>query len=128
VKRKIIVLTVAVAVLFVSVQLFADYDREAVVSAMRTNGAMMGALKTAVAEEDYFAAAEAFMGIAQTTRPLLSLNPPKGSKAEWDRIHRDVIKAAFRGIGACAEEDMEEVGKHFGEIGALVGEGHGTFR
>ena len=128
-KQKLLMGALIVALLLVvSSQAFAGYDREAVVSAMRNNGKLMGALNEAAGKEDYFAAAEALMGIAQSTEPLLSLDPPKGSKAVWKRIHADVIKAAFRGIGACAEEDAAQLKVHIGEIGALIKEGHSTFR
>jgi hypothetical protein len=35
---------------------------------------------------------------------------------------------ALRGIGACAEEDMNAVNSHVGTIGSLIKEGHSTFR
>ncbi len=127
-KQKLLVGALLVILLVVSSQVFAQYDRDAVVSAMRNNAKLMGALNEAAGKKDYFAAAEALMGIAQSTEPLLSLNPPKGSKAVWDRIHTEVIKAAFRGIGACAEEDIAQLNVYIGEIGARIQEGHTTFR
>ena len=113
---------------FAAGQVFAEYNREVVVDAMSTNGALMGKLKTALAENNHFDAAEALMGIAQAEKTLISQVPPKGSKAEWDRIHNEIISAAFKGIGAIGDKDMDKVNVHVGEIGALIQQGHTTFR
>jgi hypothetical protein len=125
---KTIIILLVFVLMFVSGQVFAEYNRDVVVNAMRTNGALMGELKSAVAEKNYFDAAEALMGIAQSEKILLSQAPPKGSKAEWDRIHNEIIKAAFRGIGVCGEEDIEQLNMYIVEIGALIKQGHVTFR
>jgi hypothetical protein len=107
---------------------FAGYNREAVVATMQANAQNMGAIKAAMENQDYFATAEALMAVAVATKPMLEQDPPKGSKAEWDRIHSEIIEAAFRGIGACADENMDAVGAQVGKIGSLIGEGHNLFR
>jgi hypothetical protein len=68
------------------------------------------------------------MTIARNMKSLETVTPLKGKKAEWDSIHNDLIKAAFRGIGACADENKEKVTAAVGEIGALVKKGHTIFR
>ncbi len=126
-KRYVIALGVVVLILFAT-QVFAEYDKDMVVKAMRANGAAMGELKKAAEAGDFFAAAENLMGIAKNVKSLDAVTPPKGSKEEWDKIHGDLIKSAFKGIGACGEEDKENLNKYIDEIGALIKEGHGMFR
>ena len=127
-KRKSLLIVLVMLMVFAAGQVFAEYNREVVVDAMRTNGALMGKLKTALAENHHFDAAEALRGIAQAEKTLISQVPPKGSKAEWDRIHNEIISAAFKGIGAIGDKDMDKVNVHVGEIGALIQQGHTTFR
>lgn len=126
-KRAILVLSLVVAALF-AVQVFAEYDKDLVVKAMQSNGAAMGELKKAVEDKDFFMAAEKLMEIAKNVKSLDAVAPPKGSKEDWDKIHGDLIKAAFKGIGACGDEDAEALNTYIGEIGALIKEGHGMFR
>jgi hypothetical protein len=68
------------------------------------------------------------MQIAQEMKSLDAVTPKTGEKAEWDRIHGDLIKTAFKGIGACGEEDADKVQMYVGEIGALIKEGHNVFQ
>lgn len=107
---------------------FAQYDKDLVVGVMRANGALMGEVNKAIGEGDFFTAAVKFMDIAQNMKTLDTVKPKKGSKAEWDAIHGDLINAAFRGIGACGEEDKDAVSAAVGEIGALIKKGHGMFK
>ena len=88
----------------------------------------MGAIKKASEDGDFFTAAEKLMEIAKAIKSLDAVTPKKGTKEEWDRIHGDLINAAFRGIGACGEEDSEKLNAAMGEIGAFIKEGHGIFR
>jgi hypothetical protein len=127
--RKFTLITGLMAVfLFASLLANAEYDREMVVSLMRSNGAAFGALNAAVESGDYFTAAEKLMELAKSSKKLQTVTPPRGSKKQWDRIHTDLIKAAFRGIGAAGEEDSKKLSEAVNEIGALVKEGHSTFR
>jgi hypothetical protein len=107
---------------------YAEYDKVFVVGVMRSNGALLGELNKAVGDGDYYTAAEKFMTIAQNMKSLETVTSLKGKKAEWDSIHKDLIKAALRGIGACADENKEKVTAAVGEIGALVKKGHTIFR
>jgi hypothetical protein len=117
-----------VVFMMISAHVFADYNKEAVVKVMRANGAFLGALKQAAQSGDYFAAAEALMGIAKGIKSLDAITPGMGSKAEWDRIHGDLINAAFKGIGACGEKNGEKLNKYIGEISGLLKKGHSMFR
>jgi cytochrome c556 len=128
VKRKIIMISAILLALFVASVGVAGYNRDVVVAAMHSNAQNLGTVKKSLEGGDYFATAQALMAIAVTEHSLLQQDPPKGSKAEWDRIHGEVLKAALRGIGACAEEDMNAVNSHVGTIGSLIKEGHSTFR
>jgi hypothetical protein len=95
---------------------------------MRKNQNLMSELGNAVKAEEYFIAAEKLMEIAQNMKSLETITPEKGSKEEWDNIHQDLLKAAFKGIGACAEEDSETLRAYIREISGFIKEGHGIFR
>jgi hypothetical protein len=127
-KKSVVSVSIMVVIMLFATQVFAEYDKELVVKLMRANGAAMGALKKAAGAGDFFAAAEQLMEIAKNEKALQEVEPPKGSEDEWDRIHGDIVTAAFKGIGACGEEDAEKLGQYIAEIGALIGEGHGMFR
>lgn len=126
-RKYFIALCVTVLALFAT-QAFAEYDKDMVVEVMRSNGANFGELKEAAEGGDYFSAAEALMQIAKNIKSLEAVTPTEGSKEDWDRIHGNLIKAAFKGIGACGEEDSEKLKMYIGEIGAFIKEGHGIFR
>ena len=126
--KKYAVVVVCVAMLvMVATQAFAEYDKDMVVKAMKANGASMGVIKKAMKNGDFFTVAENLMQVAQSMKSLDAVTPKNGKKAEWDGIHGDLIKAAFKGIGACGEEDIDKLQMHIGEIGALIKEGHKIF-
>ena len=128
-KKQVLVLLCLFALTLLATQAFAaEYDKDKVVGVMKANGAAMGAIQKALEGEDFFAAAEALMTIATTMKSLEGMEPPKGDKAEWDKNHSTLIKAALKGIGACGEEDAEQVNMYVGEIGKLIKEGHGMFK
>lgn len=125
--KKFLVLLVVVFALFAT-QSFAEYDKELVVSTMQSNAANMGELKKAVEEKNFFMAAEKLMEIAQNIKSLDPVTPPKGSKEDWLSNHHKLIDAAFKGIGACGEQDIDKLNEYIGEVGKLIKEGHGMFR
>jgi hypothetical protein len=126
-KRYVIILSVVVVALLAT-QVFAEYDKDMVVEAMKSNGAAMGDLKQAAKDEDFFTAAEKLMELAKNMKSLEAMTPTKGSKEDWDKNHGALIKAAFKGIGACGDEDTKALNTYIGEIGTLIKEGHGMFR
>jgi hypothetical protein len=121
------IVAAAVLVLFAGVAL-AEYDRDLVVGVMRANGALMGELNKAIGEGDFYTAAEKFMAVARNMKSLDAVTPLKGKKADWDSIHDDLIKAAFRGVGACGDENKQKASAAVGEIGALTKKGHSLFK
>jgi hypothetical protein len=125
--KKLIVLFVVIFVVCAT-QSFAEYDKELVVKVMQANGANMGELKKAIEGKDFFMAAETLMAIAKDMKSLEAVTPPKGSKEEWDANHQLIIDTAFKGIGACGEQDLDKLNEYVGEIGKLIKEGHGMFR
>ncbi len=115
--RKIsIILLGAVVCMILATHVFAKYDKDMVVKVMRASGAVMGDLKKAASEKNFFTAAEKLMEIAKNMKSLDTVIPKKGAKEDWDQIHQDVIKAAFKGIGACGEEDAEKLNTYIGEV------------
>jgi hypothetical protein len=126
-KRYIIALYVIGLVLFAT-QVFAEYDQAAVKQAMQTNVGLLGEVTKAVKAKDFFTVAEKLMEIAKVFKSLKAITPVKASKEDWDRIHGQMIKAAFRGIGACADEDVDKLNAAIAELLKYRGEGHGMFR
>jgi hypothetical protein len=76
---------------------------------------------------DFFPMAGQLMKLATTMKTLDTLSPAKGSKEEWDDIHEQTIKAAFHGIAACGEEDLEKLKMSLDEISELMRKGHRVF-
>jgi hypothetical protein len=108
--------------------LSAQYNKDLVVQKMRSNGALVGQINTAVGAEDFYASAERLMDLAANFKALEATDPPKGNKAEWDRINGDAVRAAFRGVGACGAENLEQLKAEVAAILALMKEGHAKFR
>ena len=108
--------------------LSAQYNKDLVVQKMRSNGALVGQINTAVGAGDFYTSAERLMDLAANFKALEATNPPKGSKAEWDRINGEAVRAAFRGVGACGAENLEQLKAEVGAILALMKEGHAKFR
>ena len=127
-KRGLLILTVVALVAFLAPQAFAQYNRTEVVNAMRTSAGLVQEISNASGSRDFYTAAVKLMELAQAHRGLTALAPPKGSKAEWDRIHNDLVAAAFRAIGACGEQDAAKLQAEMGRIFALSKEGHDKFR
>jgi hypothetical protein len=126
-KRFFLVAAVLVLVL-VTPQLFAQYDRDAVVSRMRNNVRLLGEINEALKAEDFFTTGVKLMEMAEGHHALAQMSPPGGSRTEWARIHNALAAAAFRAVGACGEEDADEVQAEIGKMIALRNEGHGIFQ
>jgi len=102
-----------------AVQAFAAYDSATVKKAMRTHAALLGETSNAVEANDFFLAAEKLMENATLFKSLMVMSPKKGSEAEWNRILNGMLKAAFKGIGACGEENAEGVAAAISELKAV---------
>lgn len=107
---------------------FAQYDKAAVVKAMQESRAALGDVTKAAKDNNFFVAAERLMDIAKSFKGLDAVTPNKGKKEDWDRIHGALIKSAFKGIGACGEEDVEKLNAAVAELGGFMKDGHGMFR
>ena len=130
-KKYHVIVTACITVLglfAIQVSAYQGDDREMIVQAMRQSSDFMRQFNEAVKEQDYFTAAESLMGIAKAMKSLEFIIPEKGSEEDWDEIHQDLIKAAFKGIGACADEDVKTVRGYGDEIRLLMQMGHKLFR
>jgi len=123
--------SIALALLFLVVlvpTLSAQYNKDLVVQKMRSNGALVGQLNTAVGGGDFYTSALRLMDLAQNFKALEATNPPKGSKTEWERVNGEVVKAAFRGIGACGNQNQAQLKAEVAAIMGLMKEGHEKFK
>jgi hypothetical protein len=126
--RKLILIAALVLLAGLAPQLFAQYNRDAVVAVMRASASLIGEINTAANNRDFYVSATKLMELARGFKSLDALDPPKGSKAEWDRIHDELVDAAFRAIGACGERDPDKLKAELATIMALNKEGHSKFR
>ncbi len=128
-KRFYLILAVLVlALALITPQLFAQYNRDVVVSTMHNNVRLLGEINSALNAKDFYTTGLRLMELAEGTYSLSQMAPPRGLQAEWTRIQREITAAAFRGIGACGEEDAAKVQAEIGKIVALRNEGHSKFR
>jgi hypothetical protein len=127
-KKRFFIVIAVMVLLLITPQLFAQYNREAVVSAMRNNVRLLGEINRALSASDFFTAGVKLMEMAELSNSLAQMAPPRGSQAEWSRIHNESAAAAFRAIGACGEEDAARVQAEIGKLVALRNEGHGKFQ
>ena len=126
--RVLWVVGLVVVVMFAASQAFAEYDEAKVKEAMKAAAGAMGELGKAAESKDFYVAAEKLMAMAQAFKSLESVTPEKGTKEEWDKNHQTLINAAFKGIGACGEEDQAKLNAAIAEIGGLMKAGHGMFK
>jgi hypothetical protein len=127
-KKRLYLITAVLVLLLITPQLFAQYNREAVVSVMGNSYKLIGEINTAANAQDFYTTAVKLMELAEDFKTLEQTPPPEGSRAEWDRIHNELIRAAFRGIGACGEGDREALKAEISTIMALNKEGHDKFK
>ncbi len=129
--KKFFVVSVWIVIMgLFAIQVLADqeYDSEMVIQVMNQSTAFWEQFNNAIEEQDYFTAAVSLMGIAKAIKSLESMIPAKGSKEDWDEIHQDLIKTAFKGIGACGDEDAKEVRAYGDQIRLLMQMGHKLFQ
>jgi hypothetical protein len=127
--RKAFVLLVIVASLSLFIpQAFSAYDSAAVKAVMEKMPQHMTDIQTKSAARDYFGAAEGFMEIAQLIKKLDVIVPVKSEKAIWDRDHRNLINAAFKGIGACGVQNDAAIKESILELIKYRTEGHKLFK
>ena len=127
-KRNIALVAALLLLVVLVPTLSAEYNKDLVVQKMRSNGALLGQLNAAVGAGDFYTSALRLMDLAQNFKALEATDPPKGSKAEWDRVNGDAVRAAFRGVGACGEQNLDQLKAQVAAVVALMKEGHGKFR
>ena len=127
-KKRFYLIIAVLVLLLITPQLFAQYNRDAVVSVMRNSYKLIGEINTAAKANDFYTTAVKLMELAEDFKTLEQTPPPRGSRAEWDRIHDELIQAAFRGIGACGERDGKVLQAEISKIMALNQEGHSKFK
>jgi hypothetical protein len=122
-------LAVLMAIFLVSsVQVFAEYNKDMTVKAMRENFSALTKAKTAAGTSDFYAAAEGLMVIARNAVALSAMDPPKGSKADWEAAQKLLARAAYKGIGACGMMDKAGLDAAISEVVAAQMKGHGSFK
>lgn len=109
---------------------YAEKDKKelSLTSAMIIASASMGQIQNLLTEGNHFAVAEKFMQLARVFKSLERTRPQKGSKAEWDSIHQDIITLSFKAIGACADEDTAIIRAYVQQILNYMQAGHKMFR
>ena len=127
-KIKITVIGIVLLLLILASPLFAEYNRDLVVKVMRGNVALLGKLKNNASKRNFFNAAENLMELAKGSKSIENFTPRKGLQSKWKEIHGSLIKAAFQGIGASAEQDIKGLNASISKIVALNREGHSLFR
>jgi len=104
------------------------YNRDEVIQVMRTNQQTLGQVRAALNRGDFYAAAEGFWKFAEGQNRIMKFTPPKGNKAEWDRVLGKFVDTALRGVGAAGERDAPKALKILEELQTLNKEGHSLFR
>jgi hypothetical protein len=127
--KKVSFLAALILLVMIPISAFSEpYDKDAVVLAMRANQARIGVIKTAVANNDFFKAGQAFFDYASLAAQMRAMDPPKGSRDDWVRLWNLFQDKAFLGIGACGERDAAKVLKALDEVVAVNKIGHPEFR
>jgi hypothetical protein len=126
--KKILLPVLIVILVFLTFQIYGEYNKDAVVKTMRNNLAQMKAMKAAASKSDFDAAAEAIWSLADGMKSVRGLTPLKGTKEAWVKMIDELVVAAYKGIGACGEKNIEKLNQSIAELGSFSKKGHGQFR
>jgi len=127
--KKIMAMVVVFAILAGGVtSVYAEYDKAAVSAAMKSNFGHLGNLKKALDANDLWTAAKYFNAFADSMLIVHKQDAPKGDTAVWKATLAEFINTAYKGVGACGEQDLEKAKAQLTELLALQKKGHGTFR
>jgi hypothetical protein len=107
---------------------FAEYDKAAMQKVMQNNAAQYPKLSAAANGAKYMEAAGYLLSIAQGMYSIKDYSPNKGEKAAWDETIGAFLKAAFRGLAACAAEDQNALKAAVAELAQDRNQGHASFR
>ncbi len=127
-RNRRVVLLVLILLLMASFSAFAEYDRNNVKNVMRANIQLMGNIGNAIEKEDFDAAAESLMELAQGMISIRDYSPNRGSQDSWDDIFDGFINAAFIGIGACGTQDIDLLEEAFDELREFNSDGHSAHK
>ena len=122
-KRNLLLIVVA-ALLLVSLQSFAEYNKGAVVKVMRGNVKLMGQIKKTIAADEFLEAADHFWAIAQGMRSIRKYDPRRGAQSAWDDTLENFVRAAYRGIGAAGSKNIDGLNTALKELSDLNKQGH----
>ncbi len=127
-KNRKVYLLVLILIVITSFSAYAEYDRNNVKNVMRANIQLMGDLGKAIEMEDFAAAANSLMELAQGMISISDYSPTRGAQGSWDNIFEGFINSAFIGIGACGTKDIDLLEEVFSELRAYNSEGHSAHK
>ena len=120
--------TIAALMAVVSVAAFAEYDKATMQEVMQNNLANLPKLSAAADAARYMEAAGDLLSIAQGMYSIREYTPLKGDKAAWDSVISAFLRASFRGLAACADENQAGLKTAVAELVKLRNQGHASFR
>lgn len=106
----------------------AAYDSAKVRSSMQVFFGALGTIKKGVDATDTKASVAAFQTVVDAATPLLAMNPPKGTKADWDKAFNGMIAVAKKGITTSEAKDWEGAKAALADLRKAMNAGHGAFR
>lgn len=127
--KKIVSILAVAALLAMPFALAAvPFDLPTSQTVMRGNAARVQAIKTALASQDYLAAAGGFFDYAKAAAQMSAMDPPKGNADDWRKTWAAFQDAALKGVGACGERDASKAQKSLDELLGFMKFGHSTYR
>jgi threonine synthase len=128
VKKAFALLGIVVSLSFFIPQAYSASNSAVVKATMEKMPQHMTDIQTKTASHDYYGAAEGFMEIARLIKKLDVIVPVKGEKAVWDQVHRNLINASLKGIGACGAQNDAAIKEAIIELIKYRTEGHKLFK
>lgn len=119
---------VLILLALVSISAFAEYNRDHVVAVMRSNVALIGEIGAAADAKDWVLAAQKLFAISDGMVEIRDYDPPRGSKADWVETIDEFVFAAYKGIGACGDNDVDALKESIAKLRALNRQGHGDHK
>ncbi len=105
-----------------------SFDGAKVAQVMDINYSSLRKAHEAVAAHEDYNAAAAFYAIAHADRVLLEMDPPRGSKADWDHLFHRLIDTALEGVGAAGEHNHSRQVELLKKLEEIRNAGHAEFR
>ena len=95
---------------------------------MRNNLQQLQTIGKGIEEGDYYVIATAFFKLAEGMVEILPMEAPRGEQEQWDATVKEVIKAAYLGVGACGVKYDAGIQDAFQQLRALSQTGHMNHR